>query len=99
MSHAWQLRCATCEGRPGTDYINHGEEQWQAVVAIWPHVKAIRETLSRWCYLDYEIRVIGYHGDSIWDFLDVHASHGVEMASEYGIGGDHPPVLLLPRVK
>jgi len=87
MSNQWSLHCPRCEEWAGC--INNGdrEDYWPTIVKNWPVIKQAydaQKKLKGWT-VEIIITILSdqHHETEVWDFLDLHYEHGIEMVSEY----------------
>lgn len=85
MSTYWGYQCKR-DGATSEQWFNHGEHILRDCVKVWPYVKKIREESTSG---SIEIHIMGYQElNVLWNFLEEHFEHGIELYSEYGEFGE-----------
>lgn len=94
----WSLHCPRCDKYAGC--INNGDHKdyWPTIVANWPAIKPAYEAQQKLKGWTVEIVILIYgpcdrvNDTEVWDFLNEHYEHGIEMVSEYD---SYSPVMLV----
>lgn len=82
MSKYWGYRC-TKDGAMSDTWFNRGEHILRNCVQCWPLIKEIRRKNSSG-YIEVHILGHGHCDSEVWDFLEEHYEHGLELLNEYG---------------
>ncbi len=82
MSCDWGYRCKQ-DGAETETWFNHGEAILRSIVKCYPLIKQLQEEdKSRFI----EVHILGHAWieADLWDFLQEHLEHGIELLNEYG---------------
>jgi hypothetical protein len=83
MSTDYGYRCKQ-DGAVSETWFQNGEWLLRSIVKLWPAIKQIREQNASGGYL--EVSIMGYsHCEyEVWEFLEQHEGHVLEIQDEYG---------------
>lgn len=82
MSCAWGFRCKK-DGTETDTCFNHGEHILRSIATCWPLIQQLWDT-DQSGYIEVGIMGHSYMEAELWEFLQKHFEHGLELCDEYG---------------
>lgn len=81
MSCEYGYHCKQCDVSSET-WINHGKEILSAYAHFWPVIQQMHSVSSG--YLEVNINGYDWIMCQVWEFMEEHYKHAIELIDEYG---------------